>query len=724
MRAPLDLGDLNPAQRQAVTTLDGPLLVLAGAGSGKTRVITYRVAHLLATGVPPQAVCAVSFTNKAADEMRERVERLVGRAAADKITLSTFHALGLSILKAEQAALGFATGFTIYDSADQLGCLRECLRGVQLDDRRFDVKAILFRISRAKSAFVSPEEYAAEAEAGGRRGRSADEADEYDVITAAVYPRYQAAQRAFHALDFDDLIIETVRLLERDARVRERWGRRFQYLMVDEYQDTNRSQLMLLRGLMHGTDNLCVVGDDDQSIYGWRGAVAGNILDFEQQFPGARRITLEENYRSTPTILGAANAVIANNRRRHEKTLFTRRPDTGPIQLVVTDDPEHEARFVSEEIAALCAQRSVRMSDCAILYRSNIQARPFEEALKAQRLDYTMIGGQAFFERKEVRDTIAYLRAAIAPRDEIALRRIVNYPARGVGDASLERVAAHAAERKVPLSTALRLAVADPGIEGVSARAREALRGLCALLDEVRPELERGVDLMGAARILVEKTGLIDDIVSAGPTLTAAQRRIDNVEGFLRALGAWEQRTRASSGGTLRPAALAEYLHRLTLSSADDDDDEGDDGGERDRGKITLVTLHGAKGLEFKVVFLVGLEEDLLPHRRTLAPTASDVVERGSDELDLSEERRLLYVGITRARQRLYLSRCRTRGSRGDARASAPRPRAPSRFLEEVPASLCEVRDAGQSGGTEAEQQAVVDDCRAQLRALMGDLAT
>ena len=709
MALPLD--DLNPPQRQAVTTLAGPLLVLAGAGSGKTRVFTFRVGYLLDNGVAPETILAVSFTNKAADEMRERVAKIVGEKRGSRLTLCTFHALGLQILKAEKTALGFRTGFTVYDASDQLGTVRECLRQVRLDDRRFDAKAILFRISRAKNAFITPEEFAAGTkDKAGKRGKQAEAADEYDAITAAVYPRYQEALRSFHAVDFDDLIVETVRLLDRDEAVRARWQNRFKYVMVDEYQDTNKSQLLLVRHLVALHNNLCVVGDDDQSIYAWRGAESGNILDFERHFPGARRITLAQNYRSTPTILNAANAVIRHNDRRHDKQLFTASPDRDPIQLVVCDEPDAEAKFVAEEIDLLRARKGYKAGDCAILYRSNIQSRPFEEALKAQHLDYRMIGGQAFFERKEVKDAIAYLKASIHPKDEIALRRVVNYPARGVGDGTIDRCAAYAAQHKITLHEALGRV---DFIDSVQPKAREAIRGFMELLAKHRPALEAGFNLSQVARAVLEDARLKDDLCAAGPTLPAAQRRIDNVDGFLRALENWEKRTIVARGKT-GGAQLAEYLHRLSLASRDED--EGDEG---DNTKVTLVTLHGAKGLEFKVVFLVGLEEELLPHRRTLTPTASDVTE---EAVDLSEERRLLYVGITRAREQLYLTRCRQRGFRGEGKSGPGKPRSPSRFLSEVPEELCVLREADTPQPTnEVDEEAFARECLAKLRAMTND---
>ena len=689
MPSKVHLDDLNRPQREAVVTVDGPVLVLAGAGSGKTRVITYRVAHLLDLGVRPEEILAVSFTNKAANEMQGRVEKLVGPLAAKQLTLSTFHALGLLILKREKEALGFATGFTIYDTSDQLGVVREALREVKLDDRRFDPKAILFRISRAKNAFVAPEEFAQ---------KSADSEHEYDQITARIYPRYQAALRGFHAVDFDDLIIETVRLLDRDETVRERWQRRFRYVMVDEYQDTNKSQLLLVRHLVALHNNLCVVGDDDQSIYAWRGAESGNILDFEQHFAGARRITLDENYRSTPRILDAANAVISHNARRHDKRLFTTRPTGDKLQLVVAPDPDAEARFVAEEIDLLRERRGFKASDCAVLYRSNVQSRPFEEAFRAQHINYRMIGGQSFYDRKEVKDAIAYLRTSLQPRDEIALRRIINYPARGIGETTLDRLSARASERKMTLWEVLRHVDL---VDGVGPRGREAVTKFVALIDQHRPAIERGRNVVEGARALCDAAGLRDDLRAGAVSPAAAQRRIDNLEGFFGALDAWEQRTVDSEG-----KKLTNYLQLLSLSTSGDDDDA------RAGEQATLVTLHGAKGLEFPVVFLVGLEEELLPHRRTLAPQGPDA---GDENPDLSEERRLLYVGITRARERLYLTRCRERQGR-DARSQAV-PRSPSRFLAEVPSELCEARDLEAPAALDAaDEEAFARDMLARLR--------
>jgi superfamily I DNA/RNA helicase len=676
----LRLDDLNPPQREAVTTVQGPVLVLAGAGSGKTRVITYRVAHLLERGVPPEDILAVSFTNKAADEMAERVAKLVGPRVAKRITMSTFHALGMQILKAEKQALGFA--FTIYDTSDQLGVLRELLRKVSVDDRSFDLKAVLFRISRAKNAFLAPEDYAA---------GIGDH--EYDLIAADVYPKYQQALRNFHALDFDDLICETVRLLDRDEGVRARWAHRFRYVMVDEYQDTNRAQSLLMNHLVREHNNICVVGDDDQSIYGWRGAEAGHILEFDRHFPGAHIVKLEENYRSTPFILDAANGVISHNTKRHEKRLWTAKRTGEKLKMIVADDADGEARFVAEEIEVLCGTRGYKPGDCAVLYRSNVQSKPIEEALRAQRLNYRVVGGQSFFDRKEVKDAIAYFKLILNPRDEISLRRVINYPARGIGATTLERLAAHAREHAVTFwdacaqarsSSLFDLPQSGPEVEELGGKPRAAVTGFVDLIERGRSLLGGSGSLRDGAKEFLELTGLPDDIRSASSSGIQAQRRLENLNGFLESLHRFQERDGTN---------LAGFLHRLTLQTNDDDD-------QHDRDDVlTLVTLHGAKGLEFPVVFLVGLEEELLPHRRTLYPNGPDVNEA---TVDLGEERRLMYVGITRARELLYLTRARTRSQRASAR-----PRTPSRFLDEIPAELYEEREAGAPPvTTEAEADA------------------
>ena len=712
MRDPVsvDLAKLNPPQRAAVVHGGGPMLVLAGAGSGKTRVITFRICHLLAQGIPPEAICAVTFTNKAAEEMRERVAHLLGdQKAARRITMGTFHALGLRMLREERKALGLPRGFVVYDQSDQMGVVREAMRAVKdigaKGERRYDAKAILTRLSLAKNAFVGPDEF------------EPRDGDEYDVIAQQVYPRYQEALRACAAFDFDDLIVEPVRLLDRDDATRARWQARFRYVMVDEYQDTNRAQLLLVRHLVAEHGNLAVVGDDDQSIYSWRGADPTNILRFAEMFPGARVVKLEQNYRSTRTILAAANAVIGNNVQRHGKTLWSEHGAGEPITHAVAADVEQEAQWVAREIAKLHAEGRP-WSDIAVLYRSNIQAKLLEEHLRASSVPYVMYGGQQFFERKEVKDVIAYLRVAVNPKDELAVRRAINYPARGIGATTLERLVGRAHARHATLWDVLRQVATSDGpllaqvqlppdddddgpappspptpradLDDAEVRpaTRRAIGEFVGIVSRLGVALETGAGVVAATRRLIEEIKLYDDLRDAAGSGTAAQRRIDNVEGLIGLLERHEQRQPGR-------AALADFLRLLSLQS---DKDEEEDTGD----KVILTTLHGAKGLEFPVCFMVGLEEELLPHARTLNPNATDIMDV-DHATDVSEERRLCYVGITRAQRKLYITRSCTRVSRGKSMV-----RTPSRFLLEIPDDLIEVRDLAE----EAAQQVPTNEVK------------
>ena len=729
----VDLGKLNPPQREAASHGGGPLLVLAGAGSGKTRVITYRIAHLLALGIPPRAICAVTFTNKAAAEMRERVAGLVrDREAVRELTIGTFHALGLHILQQERRALGLPRGFAIYDQSDQLGAVREAMRSLHDGDRRFDAKALLTRISLAKNAFIGPHDYLP------------NPADDYDVHAALLYPRYQDMLRACAAFDFDDLIVEPVRLFERDAAVARRWAERFRFVMVDEFQDTNAAQLRLVRHLVTDHQNLVVVGDDDQSIYSWRGADPTNILRFAELFAGARIVKLEQNYRSTKTILAAANDVIANNPRRHGKQLWSQHERGEPITHAVAATAEDEARWVAGEIARL-HKDGRRWSDVAVMYRSNLQAKVLEDELRQASVPYVMYGGQQFFERKEVKDVIAYLRVALNVRDDLALRRVINYPARGIGATTVERLVTAAQARHAPLWDALRSAISGtatlPGFDATLPRddadpapgdeqseateggdpdgfaggaGRRAPRGinvdvgdvrgatrngileLVHVVSELAAALEAGGDVVAATRTLIEDIRLYDDLRDAAGSLAAAQRRIDNVEGLLGSLARFAEKARGR-------AALAEYLRMLSLETSEEREDSGD--------RIVLTTLHGAKGLEFPVCFLIGLEEELLPHIRTLQPQITDVVD-ADHATDISEERRLCYVGITRAQRKLYLTRACARVQRGRSL-----PRTPSRFLLEIPDELLEVRDIAD----EARQVVPTDEVKSFFASLALD---
>jgi superfamily I DNA/RNA helicase len=677
----VDLGKLNAPQREAASHGTGPILVLAGAGSGKTRVITFRIAHLLAQGVPPSAICAVTFTNKAAEEMRERIAALLrDRELARQLTIGTFHALGLQILRYERKALGLPRGFAIYDQSDQLGAVREAMRSIHDGDRRYDAKAIQTRISLAKNAFVAPAEY------------EGNPADDYDAMTVHVYPKYQEILRACAAFDFDDLIVEPVRLWERDAEVRERWANRFEYVMVDEFQDTNRAQVRMIQALVVRHGNLCVVGDDDQSIYSWRGADPTNILTFDKVFRGAKIVKLEQNYRSTKSVLAAANAVIANNKDRHGKTLWSQLGDGEPITHAVAQTAEDEAKWIAREIRAL-RDGGRRWSDVAILYRSNMQAKLIEEELRQHEVPYVMYGGQQFFERKEVKDIIAYLRVAVSPRDELALRRVLNYPARGIGATTVERLVAAAHGRNQTLWDALTTTE-------VTGTAKAGIAAFVAAVTRLRDGIESGVDLVGATRALCDDIGLHDDLRAAAGSMSAAQRRIDNVEGLMTSLRRFTDKGRG-------PDQLAEYLRHLSLDSSDDAKHEDGD-------KVVLTTLHGAKGLEFPVCFMIGLEEELLPHARTLNPQVTDVTDP-DHATDISEERRLCYVGITRAQRKLYLTRACTRLMRGRIIA-----RTPSRFLLEIPDELLEIRDLGEEARQKVPE-AEVQSFFANLASLIED---
>ncbi len=668
----VDLSKLNPPQREAAGHGGGPILVLAGAGSGKTRVITFRIAHLLAQGIPARAICAVTFTNKAAEEMRERIAKLLeNRKLASELTIGTFHALGLQILRTERKALGLPSGFAIYDQSDQMGALREAMRNIRDGDRRYDVKAIQTRISLAKNAFISPDEY------------EGNPADDYDAMTKQVYPKYQEALRAYAAFDFDDLIVEPVRLFEKDAEVKRKWTERFHYVMVDEFQDTNKAQLRMIQSLVEVHNNLCCVGDDDQSIYSWRGADTTNILQFDRVFPGAKIVKLEQNYRSTKNVLAAANTVIANNKDRHGKTLWSQHVDGELITHAVAPTAEDEAKWVAAEIRRI-VKEGRRWSDIAILYRSNIQAKIVEEELRTLEVPYVMYGGQQFFERKEVKDLIAYMRVALNKRDELGLRRIINYPARGIGGTTVEKLVEHAQANHTTMWESL----AEAPQLGVQKAACAALAEFVATIEKLATSLENGTSVVEATKTLIEDIKLHDDLRHASPSMSAAQRRIDNVTGLLNSLERWAAKGKG-------PDKLGEFLRHLSLDSSDDEKHEPGD-------KVVLTTLHGAKGLEFPVCFMIGLEEELLPHARTLQPQATDVLD-ADHATDISEERRLCYVGITRAQRKLYLTRACTRISRGRVLQ-----RTPSRFLLEIPDELLEVRDLGE----EARQKVPKDEVR------------
>jgi len=694
---------LNPSQREAVEHDRGPLLVLAGAGSGKTGVVTQRIARLIRNGTPGHAILAMTFTNKAAAEMQERVVRLAGPQATKGLFTCTFHRFGLEVLTRETKALALRGGaFAIFDRGDCTSLVRDALRGI-VTGRNYDVGAILNRISLAKNAFLDAEGYAATV---------AESDDEYDTITAQVYPRYEAMLRSLQAFDFDDLVTEPVRLWRRIPEVLERWRRRFTFLIVDEYQDTNLSQLEMLRLLAAEHRNLCVVGDDDQAIYAWRGADVRNILDFERHFPGAKVVRLEENYRSSAAVLAVANAVLASSHaRRHGKTLRATRGAGSSVQVITMADAGTEAAWVGDRIHRLVQSGEVRPRDVAILYRSNLQAPELEGELRTRGIPHRVFGGTQTFERKEIKDLLAYLLVAVAPdSSELAVRRTLNYPARGIGEAALERIGHHATLHDRSLWATIERSHA------VSELADAARQG-CRDYARVVAELQRDIDALpmaDATRRLVERIALKAQIwAECGQNLKAAGRRWSSVELLLRFLDK-RDRAIAAMPEDARPgrrAALAQMV-RLMMLREDSSDEDGED-------YVTLTTMHGAKGLEFRYVFAVGLEEGLMPHARTLEerttdPGPSALSDEAVDEIE--EERRLFYVTVTRAKEHLFLCHARARVVRGRVVK-----RVPSRFLLELPEKLYEKCDVLEPPrGDAAVEQAGMADVLAALLAARG----
>ncbi len=665
----LSLAQLNERQKEAVLHGDGPLLVLAGAGSGKTSTMAYRIAHLVAERrVSPLAVLGLSFTNKAAQELKERVKKLVqkagGKSAGQGLTVSTFHSLCVRILRAHAPAAGLIPHFSIADESDQTDLLRDVLRRIKIDDRKFDLMSVRFAHGQAKNKFLEGD--AAKEFLSTFPGFSI----EYQLAAAASWDGYNAGLRARQCVDFDDLIFEAVKLLERNAEIRESYNKRFKYILVDEYQDTNPAQFRLLRALTQRQQNLCVVGDDDQSIYGWRGADASHILQFDRQFVGAKRVVLDQNYRSTPTILNAANQVIIQNTVRHPKKLWSDRADGEAIQEVIVEDDRAEGEWVAEAIAER-GKRGESWDRFAVLFRSNAQARIFEEALRRHRVPYKVVGGPSFLDRKEIKDLIAYWKTALNPRDEAAVRRIINWPARGIGKSSLEGLNTLALDRQQALFEVLSQLTpgafpkAEKGVADFLQAIRTSQQDLAQTPPEAGAVVQWGMRLLSRLKI---KEGIA---VDCPDDPAQAQRRWESVEELTQGLGQLtpEEVFEAADGQPVTAQLwVREYVSRLTLQGVDEREDE-----ERPKGpEVTLLTLHGAKGLEFPVVYLVGCEEGYLPHHRVL-----------KEATDLSEERRLCYVGITRAKDQLILTRAQNR-----IRYGKPVPRHPSRFLADIPADI------------------------------------
>jgi DNA helicase-2/ATP-dependent DNA helicase PcrA len=643
------LEGLNPRQREAVEHTEGPLLVLAGAGSGKTRVITHRIAHLMnACRVPGWAVLAVTFTNKAAGEMRDRVRSLLAQAgvttAPDSLpAVSTFHSFCVRLLRREGAPLaqirpGFTPLFTIYDDDDQIAVLKSVYRSLGLDDKFMQHRAALSRISHAKSHKQSPEEMARAA------------TDPTSTRLASIYERYEARLRESNALDFDDLLLQAVNLLRHDDATREKLNQRYEFVMVDEYQDTNRSQYELMRLLTTHRQNICVVGDEDQSIYGWRGANIRNILDFERDFPGATIIRLEQNYRSTQTILEAANTVVSNNSERIGKNLWTESGAGERITLYEAPDSENEALWIADTIENRLARYPGER--VAVLYRTNSQSRQIEEALRRYGRKYIVVGGFSFYQRAEVKDILAYLKVLTSPNDSISLLRIINTPARGIGRTTMEQIERYALQHELSLWLALEKMLEEKAFSGRAEAALTAFRTMMAELGEhaqthaVADTVSQVLERTGYRRMLDEE-GTED-----------ARIRLANLDELLN----------AATDAAERGESLRDFLDHAALVSDADSADE--------RAQVSLLTMHNAKGLEFPVVFIAGLEEGLFPHSRSLDSASA-----------MEEERRLCYVGMTRAEKKLYLSWARYRRRFG---GGAPEASIASRFLAEVPRNLVE----------------------------------
>jgi DNA helicase-2/ATP-dependent DNA helicase PcrA len=627
------LADLNPAQREAVLATEGPVLVVAGAGSGKTRVLTHRIAHLVvACGVKPNEILAITFTNKAAEEMKRRLEGILGDVAR-RMWVMTFHAACGRILRREAPRLAYRSNFTIYDQADQVRVVKQIVEEEGWDPKRFVPRGIHAQISSAKNQLVGPEEYA------NRVGSF------YEQTVAAVYDRYQKRLHASNAMDFDDLIMRTVEILEHHPDAREKWQKAFRYILVDEYQDTNHAQYRLLQLLAGKHGNVFAVGDPDQSIYAFRGADIRNILEFERDFGGARVIALEQNYRSTNAILRAANSLIAHNRERKPKNLFSELGEGDPVRVVEVEDEHAEARFVAAEIAAL-VDEGFAASEIAVFYRTNAQSRVVEDVLVRQGVPYQVIGGPRFYERAEVKDAIAYLQVIDNPFDGVSLARIANRPRRGIGDASLARLQAYADVQGISLFEAFGQAE-DAGVGAAPLKAVQRFHTLmqslmAGALELPVPELLEKV---------LERSGYVESL-EAERTIEAQGR----VENLLELGGVTVEYQAAADSPT-----LSEFLQQISLFS-------DQDALEEETSRVTLMTLHNAKGLEFRAVILVGMEEGVFPHSRSI------------EEQGVEEERRLAYVGLTRAQERLLLIHAAARSLWG-----ARDYRSPSRFLEELP---------------------------------------
>jgi DNA helicase-2/ATP-dependent DNA helicase PcrA len=646
---------LNAAQKAAVQQTEGPLLVIAGAGSGKTRVLTCRIAHLLEKGVAPWNILAITFTNKAAAEMKERVHALVGPESKE-IWVSTFHAFCARILRMEIEGMeGYKRNFVIYDAADSQAVIKACLKEMNLDEKQYQPGGVQATISNAKNALLDEWEF--------KRGAS----HFYEQKVAEIYQLYQQKLRNNNALDFDDLLMQTVRLFENNEAVRDKYQTKFRYLLIDEYQDTNRAQYLLARLLSEKSRNLCVVGDADQSIYAWRGADIRNILDFENDFDDAKVIKLEQNYRSTQVILDAANAVIENNTSRRPKSLWTENPQGERITHYVAADERDEARFIADTITKQKTVYRSSYGDIAVLYRTNSQSRAIEEAFMKTGIPYTMVGGLKFYDRKEVKDILAYLRVVFNPADTVSLLRIINVPRRGIGDASIAKMMDYAAAQQLSLFDV----VSNPElVPGLTARTKRPLEGLAEMIFTLMAQAQ-SMPVVDLVEKIMNESGYLGELEESNDPQDKV--RLENLGELLNVAKEFAQSDTEET--------LENFLSQVALVSDIDN-------AALEEQRVTLMTLHSAKGLEFPIVFMAGLEEGLFPHARTLM---------NAEEIE--EERRICYVGITRARRKLYVSNAKLRNVYGRTTMYPP-----SRFLQEIPEPMLErlsLKPAGfgQAGG-------------------------
>ncbi|MFP4536264.1 MAG: ATP-dependent helicase [Spirochaetaceae bacterium] len=640
------LTQLNPEQRTAVTTTEGPLLIIAGAGSGKTRVITFRIAYMLSRGIDPKEILALTFTNKAANEMKQRVKELAGPQAKE-LTVSTFHAFGLSILRRYFRAVGLRDNFTIYDAADQIALLKETAREEGISPEELQLSELIGIFSKIKS----------------RRTSLSTFSEEYQRL----YRSYQSHLRLYNAVDFDDLIVEPAQLLQENEKAREHYQERFKYIMVDEFQDTSSNQYTFLQGLTGNRRNVCVVGDDDQSIYSWRGANYTNLVNFERDYPERLEVKLEQNYRSTGTILQAANRLIANNTNRKGKELWTGIDGGHPIELYYAEDDSDEAKFIAEQIKTLALREGIPYSDVGVLVRTNTLSRLLEEHFLGENIPYHISGGQSFFQRREIKDLIAYLRVFQNPDDDISLLRVLNTPRRGIGRRTLEQITAIGEQRHCSLYSALSL-IAHGEAGGVSAAVQQDLNGFVELVEQYQELLEKKYQIHKALEKLIHQVDYWAYLVMEHQKNDKiAKWKWRNLNLFIDIAKSYE-----IDPDNVNPT-LSGFLNRITLQGRDEVSEEADE-----ENRVHLMTIHAAKGLEHEVVFLAAVEDGIIPHARSVE----------EDPENLEEERRLFYVAITRARQKLIMSSARKRRIMRELVEMSPSP-----FLREIPEELISVRD-------------------------------